>query len=318
MFAQLIHDYEQALQQIPALVASGLLLEPECHPVDYPLFHSHSVRVDVLRCDRLHPVISGNKWFKLKYNLILARQQQANKLVSYGGAWSNHLHALAYCANLLGIDAVGRIRGEEWQTRDNAMLADARNWGMTLEFLSRHAYRQETRLPHRVVNHDQYGIPEGGDNWAGVLGCMTLVPQRLASDYDLVVLALGTGCTFAGLRLSLPARIRLLGVSALKGDWPQREMRRRLSCWPAQGCGHYDILTDYHAGGFGRASPALLSFITDFGDNTELPLDPVYTGKAMWALCDLIQRRKITSGTRVLFIHSGGLQGVRGYQTLAG
>lgn len=316
MFSQLIDDFEQALRRIPALCDSGLLQAPIVQPVTRPVFSHHDVAVDVLRCDLLHPVISGNKWFKLKYNLLSALQRKV-ALASFGGAWSNHLHALAYCAQLTGLPGIGYVRGDELDAQANPMLADAGRWGMQLRFLSRQAYRQATADADRQRNPPLCLIPEGGDNWLGVLGCMTMIPGAIAHRYDQVVLAMGTGCTFAGLRLGLPARTHLLGVSVLKGEWPGPQMAQRLRRWPGCNREHYRILTGYHAGGYGRVTPELLSFVADFGDNTGIPLDPVYTGKAMWALCDQVQRGSIPSGSRVLFIHSGGLQGRRGYYSLS-
>ena len=316
MFSQLIDDFEQALRRIPTLRDSGLLQAPVVQPVTCPVFSRHDVAVDVLRCDLLHPVISGNKWFKLKYNLLPALRRNV-PLASFGGAWSNHLHALAYCAQLTGLASIGYVRGDELDAQANSMLADAKRWGMQLQFLSRQAYRRVAVDVDRKGDHPLCLIPEGGDNWLGVLGCMTMVPAAVACRYDQMVLAMGTGCTFAGLRLGLPVRTRLLGVSVLKGEWPGPRMAQRLQLWPGGNRENYRILTGYHTGGYGRVTPELLSFVADFGDNTGIPLEPVYTGKAMWALCDQVQRGSIPSGSRVLFIHSGGLQGRRGYHSLS-
>jgi 1-aminocyclopropane-1-carboxylate deaminase len=194
------------------------------------------------------------------------------------------------------------------------MLREAAGWGMSLRFVSRAEFRRlradsgDLRQPGRMI------IPEGGDNWPGLLGLAALgmSPDLAWHQYSHVVLAVGTGCTFAGLRLGLPPAVQLLGVSALKGDWVQAAMGQRLQQmgvserpWAVSGA--------YHRGGFGRVDPALLSFITEFEDNTGLLLDPVYTGKAMMALQAFSANGYFPRGSQVLFIHSGGLQGRRGF-----
>lgn len=314
----LISDLEQSLQQMPALAGSGLLQPPVIESLSFPLFAAQAVQVDVLRLDRLHPVISGNKWFKLKYNLVQALRAGQHTLLSFGGAWSNHLHALAFAAQLTGLQSRGIVRGDELDADANPMLQDAQRWGMQLEFVSRSRYREMTRTAFDANDAGVRVIPEGGDNECGVLGCVSLLPPDTHDRYDQVWLPVGTGCTFAGVRLALPARVNVQGVSALAGDWPRQQMQQRLLQWLPQTASHWNILTEYHEGGYGRVSPRLLSFIAEFGDNTGLPLDPVYTGKAMFALCDQLRHDRIPAGSRVLFLHTGGLQGARGFQNVAG
>lgn len=313
-----IADYEQSLQQWPELVASGLLVQPAIESLSLPLFAQRDVRVDVLRADLLHPRISGNKWFKLKYNLLLAREQGCQTLLSFGGAWSNHLHALAFAAHLVGMRSVGIVRGEELDAHSNPMLQEAQQWGMELAFVSRQCYRECTRTDGPAADAHTWIIPEGGDNHLGVLGCMSLVPRAAYAGYDQVWLALGTGCTLAGVRLALPPTVNVCGVSVLAGDWPRQQMQERLQQWNWHEQANWDVLTQYHAGGYGRAPAAVLSFVAEFGDNTGVPLEPVYTGKAMQALCDQVQRGIVSAGTRVLFIHTGGLQGARGFSSSTG
>lgn len=313
-----IADYEQSLQQWPELVASGLLVQPAIESLSLPLFAQRDVRVDVLRADLLHPRISGNKWFKLKYNLLLAREQGCQTLLSFGGAWSNHLHALAFAAHLVGMRSVGIVRGEELDAHSNPMLQEAQQWGMELAFVSRQRYREWTRADGPAADAHTWIIPEGGDNHPGVLGCMSLVPRAAYAGYDQVWLALGTGCTLAGVRLALPPTVNVCGVSVLAGDWPRQQMQERLQQWNWHEQANWDVLTLYHAGGYGRAPAAVLSFVAEFGDNTGVPLEPVYTGKAMQALCDQVQRGIVSAGTRVLFIHTGGLQGARGFSSSTG
>lgn len=309
---QLIAAYEESLAANSRLRESGLLAPLTIDPLCYAWFESKDVQVDILRCDQLHPIISGNKWFKLKYNLAQAQRDGCTELLSFGGAWSNHLHALACLGHLLGIKTVGKVRGDELDAAANSMLAEARQFGMELEFVDRRRYRDYRSDTTALSASHRWIIPEGGDNELGILGAGSLVMQSdlLQRNYSHVVVAVGTGCTFAGLRMTLPESVTLVGVAALKGAWVQREMLRRMHSYPKQG---WYLDSDHHFGGFGRVDPALLSFIAEFGDNTGLALDPIYTGKAMIALRDLIVDSVIPCGSRVLFVHSGGLQGRRGY-----
>ncbi len=314
MFQALIHTLEADLQQwLPDSLAT--LQQPALvQPVHDTLFTCHDIHLDVLRCDLLHPVISGNKWFKLKFNLALARRQGCTVLASFGGAWSNHLHALAYCAQALGMRSNGYVRGDELDAAANSMLRDAQGWGMQLHFVSRHQYR----TGQVDIEPGAWRIPEGGNNWPGLLGSMTMMPLALASRYDVIVLAWGTGCSALGVWLSVPDTTTVWAVSTLKGAWQQAALAQRLAGFSHLKSGGLALLTDYHQGGYGRVNPALLSFIREFGDNHNLPLDPVYSGKAMWGLCERIRQRSLPAGSRVLFVHTGGLQGARGFQSSSG
>lgn len=305
----LIPEYEAILQQrLPAAFAAELSA-PAIEPLAYAPWQAAGVNVDVLRCDRVHPVISGNKWYKLKYNLVAAWQQGCTTLASYGGAWSNHLHALAYCAHRLGMHSIGYVRGDELDADANPMLRDAQAWGMELRFLSRAQYRAK----QVAVDAATWLIPEGGDNEWGVLGCMTLLTPGQAEPYDVVVLPWGTGCTCIGVWRAVAQVTRLWGVSVLKGDWPARQFADYQRVQPIPQAQPAQILTAYHGGGYGRTTADLLSFIRDIGDNTGLSLEPVYSGKAMFALDDRIRNHALPAGSRVLFIHTGGLQGARGF-----
>ncbi|RLT88746.1 MAG: pyridoxal-phosphate dependent enzyme [Ketobacter sp. GenoA1] len=310
--SQQVACFETALAADPRLQASGLLATLDIDTLSYALFEACSVQVDVLRADQLHPVVSGNKWFKLKYNLLQAQRDGCRELLSFGGAWSNHLHALAYVGGLLGFKTCGIVRGNELDTAANPMLAEAQALGMELEFVSRQQFRYYREAPRQLAADLRWVIPEGGDNQLGQLGAASMLLQAhaVAGEYSHVVVAVGTGCTFAGLRQALPDSVKLVGVSALKGAWVEQDMARRMRGLPAGG---WYLDQAHHFGGFGKVTPDLLSFIRGFGDNTGLLLDPIYTGKAMMALQDLISESMIPCGSRVLFVHSGGLQGRRGF-----
>lgn len=314
MFSSLIPEYEAILRQrLPPAFAAGFR-EPAIQPLLYAPWQACGVQVDVLRCDQVHPVIAGNKWYKLKFNLVAAWQQGCNTLASFGGAWSNHLHALAYCAHRLDMHSIGYVRGDELDANANPMLRDASEWGMQLRFLSREQYRSKQMASDAAT----WLIPEGGDNQWGVLGCTTLLTPEQAKAYDVVVLPWGTGCTCVGLWRAVARVTRIWAVSVLKGDWPARQFADYQHANPQPDSRPAEILTAYHAGGYGRTTVELLSFIREIGDNTGLSLDPVYSGKALFALDDQIRKQALSAGSRVLFIHTGGLQGVRGFQSLTG
>ncbi|MBA56028.1 MAG: 1-aminocyclopropane-1-carboxylate deaminase [Pseudomonadales bacterium] len=303
---------ERELSAYSTLDDAGLLAPIEVQGVEFPPFAEHQVNVDVLRADQLHSVISGNKWFKLKYNFLQARHLNCDELLSFGGAWSNHLHALAFVGQMLGMRTHGIVRGDELTIDSSPMLREAHQYGMELEFVSRRQFRNYRGQYDDLLQDKRYVIPEGGDNDLGMLGAASLLFQTKAKleDYSHVLVAVGTGCTFAGLRLALPDHITLIGVSALKGAWVKQAMAERLSRFGEQ---NWMLDLDHHCGGFARTDQRLLSFVANFGDNTGLYLEPVYTGKVMLALQDLAGSDVVPPGSRVLFIHSGGLQGARGF-----
>ena len=315
LLAPLIADYEQQLNNLLPLERLELNLPIALQPLPLKKALGKEVQVSVLRSDGIHPTISGNKWFKLKYNLLAARVQGCEGVVSCGGAWSNHLHALAQGCGRLNIPAHGIVRGNELHASSNVMLQDAADQGMSLEFVDRAHYRSLRSV--KTVKRNHYFIPEGGDNWLGVLGAATMAsPLSKSAKGSLavshVVTAMGTGCTFAGLRLGLPDRIRLLGVSALKGQWPIQNMQQRFAPWfPYGQRNNWHIYTDYHRGGFGKTDSALKAFCSRFETEFGFALDYLYTGKAMMALVELIQKGVFEPGSHIVFVHSGGLQGNR-------
>ena len=322
------------LQQRP-LVAAGLFQPLSIQPLHWPAQQAAAVAVDLLRADQLHGVISGNKWFKLKYYLAWALKYQQSTLVSVGGAWSNHLHALAYSCQLLGLQSKGIVRGDELSVNANAMLADAARWGMVLDFVPRSSYRAQCDLLAQQEPTLKAGaplfIPEGGDSALGVMGAASVgqqIPVEL-SQYQAVLVAAGTGCTFAGLRLALPKQLKLIGISALKGAWQQVQMASRLRAY-AQGQGQgqaraadneavaseqmfgpWEFSDDFSGRGFAKLSPELVAFKQQFQQATQVELDAVYGVKLMYGLDTMLQSGQFTPGSKLLVIHSGGLQGNR-------
>ena len=304
------------------LDVSGIQLRvPTLESLVFPDFMKHQLEVAVLRLDNIHPIISGNKWFKLKYNVVVALQQDCKVLITFGGAWSNHLHAFSYLGARLGLRTIAIIRGEEWQQRTNPLLDDLRNWGTEIVAISRRDYQQrnDPRFQQSWLNKypGSYLIPEGGDNFLGMLGGISLVQglgrvdQQVIANAHGVALACGTANTFTALRLPLPAKIALLGVSALKNNqFPALVKQRFAAYWPLK-LKNWQIFPDFHHGGFGKISDPLRHFMDSFTAQTQLQLDPVYTAKLLWGMTHLAQAGYFPPGYRLVLVHTGGLQGCR-------
>ena len=276
------------------------------------------IQLDLLRLDRLHPQISGNKWFKLKNHLLEAEKKNISTVLSFGGAWSNHIHALAAAGHLSGFQTIGVIRGEQ-PGNPSAMLQDAEHWGMQLHFTSRTDYRLKHE-PHfqqqllTTLNQSQDDVlivPEGGSGSLGVAGCETILTAGNidSGDYDQIWLACGTGATLAGIVRATDPDTLVRGIAVLKGaDFLYGDIRQYL---PPH-YNHWKLEMDHHCGGYGKTSPQLLQFIESFEAETGIPLDHVYTGKMMLALKQHIEAGNLEKGSRILAMHTGGLQGKRG------
>lgn len=281
------------------------------------LGHCQGVALSVLRLDRAHALAPGNKWFKLKPNLALAEQQGAKVLASFGGSWSNHLHALAALGREKSWPTVGFVRGQPETL--TACLGDAQRWGMELRFLSHGDYRR--RHDPQFVNHllagleSPYLIPEGGANRAALQGCAEiaeLIPEQ-GRDYDAVLLACGTGTTLAGLALGLDERVELIGFPVVKNaHYLQGDITAMMA---EAGMERINWRLDYRAShsGFGKLSVEQASFLQDFERREGLQLDPVYTAKLFWAVEQMCRAGEFRPGQRLLLIHTGGLQGRRGF-----
>ncbi|MBX2968868.1 MAG: 1-aminocyclopropane-1-carboxylate deaminase/D-cysteine desulfhydrase [Cyclobacteriaceae bacterium] len=272
-----------------------------------PLFDQAGVRVLVKREDLNHPYVSGNKWWKLKYNLEEAKRPGYKTLLTFGGAYSNHIFSTAAAAHELGFESIGIIRGEETLPL-NPTLSFAKSCGMKLKYISREAYRQKTnpafieKLCHEFG--DFYLIPEGGTNALAVKGVEEFA-QTLGDGFDYLCCAVGTGGTLTGLVKGTPADKTILGLSVLKGgDFLNGEVERMLE----KKTENWGIQTDYHFGGYGKTTEALLKFIKDQSIKNNLPLDSVYTGKLVAGVYDLIQVGYFGRGATILAVHSGGLQ----------
>jgi 1-aminocyclopropane-1-carboxylate deaminase len=274
------------------------------------------IKLFIKREDQNHPHISGNKWWKLKYNLQAAQQQKHNTLLTFGGAYSNHIYATAAAANELGLKSIGIIRGEETLPL-NATLAFAKSRGMQLHYVSREAYRNKHSTEFIQSLHDRFGdfylIPEGGTNSLAIKGVAEFAQQlQHEAAFDYVCLPVGTGGTIAGLIAGMNEQTQVVGISVLKnGEFLVDEVKSHLKTFSDRVYGNWRIETSYHHGGYAKTNPQLFEFIHTMNQQHQLPLDPVYTAKLMWGVIDMIEKEKFTPGSNVLMLHTGGLQGLQ-------
>ena len=279
------------------------------HQIKDALFDERGLKVFVKRDDLIHPIISGNKWRKLKYLLKKAQSANKNHLVTFGGAFSNHLLATAAAGAKFGLKTTGFVRGE---AVNNDTLFLCRMHGMNLVFVSRESYTDKQGLYNQFFEHDAdaFFIDEGGASPEAALGCSELV-NELTETYHHIFCACGTGTTAAGIinglqRHHLPTRFN--AVPVLKNGGFMRNEIDKLLDTPV----NYDLHLDYHFGGYGKTNEALISFIEKFVANTGILIEPVYTGKMFYALYDLAAKDYFKPGSSILAIHSGGIWGLLG------
>jgi 1-aminocyclopropane-1-carboxylate deaminase len=265
--------------------------------------------VDVLRLDLIHPTITGNKWYKLKFNLLAAQKNNIDTILTFGGAYSNHIFATAAAGQIFACKTIGIIRGEETLPL-NPCLTFATNAGMKLVYVDRTSYRNKHTVEFLDALHEKFGefyvIPEGGANELAVEGVAELA-QTLPQDYDAVVCACGTGTTLAGLRKGFGLNTKIIGIPVLKnGEFLYSEINQLLTNELLQK--NYTLLTNYAWGGYAKTPEALLQFIADFTIKNSIPLEPIYTGKLFFAVHDLIQQNYFKNQQKILMVHSGGHQ----------
>lgn len=269
----------------------------------------NKISVFIKREDLLHPQISGNKFRKLKYNLIKARQLNQRTLLTFGGAYSNHIAAVAAAGHEFGFNTIGIIRGEELvdKINDNPTLRLAQQQGMRLVFISRADYRRKTEPNFIQALQNQFGefylIPEGGTNALAVQGCTEILTAQDKQQFDYICCAVGTGGTIAGLIETSTDQQMVLGFPALKGDFLQAEIQQ----WTQKT--NWELVPGYHWGGYAKTTPALLQFVQDFYGQNGIEIEPVYTGKMLFGIFDLIQQGYFPAHSQILVIHTGGLQG---------
>jgi 1-aminocyclopropane-1-carboxylate deaminase len=289
--------------------------DPPIQEITLPALKRAGVRLFVLREDLNHPTIAGNKWWKLKYNLMAAQREGHTTLLTFGGAYSNHIAATAAAASSIGFKSIGIIRGEAASPL-NPTLNLAQENGMTLHYTSRQAYRNKTDEAFIQELRDRFGnfylIPEGGTNRAAVQGTAEWGTKISALKFDYVCLACGTGGTMAGLVGGLNGASELLGISVLKdGAFLQGTIDTLTENYFQKVYGNWHLLTSYHHGGYAKVSEPLLAFIGDMKNQHDLPLDPVYTGKLLWAVMEEVRKGRFKKGSSILAIHTGGLQGAQ-------
>lgn len=274
-------------------------------------FFSKNISLHIKREDLLHPIISGNKWRKLKYNLEAAKNQNQSKLITFGGAFSNHIVAVAGAGAAFGFETIGVIRGEELQDKisENPSLLEAQNLGMKFVFITREEYRNKESVEFidglRKVYGDFYLIPEGGTNDLAIKGCEEIVTES-DNEFDFICCAVGTGGTISGIINSSNVNQKIIGFSSLKGDFLQNDIAKFATKQ------NWSINCDYHFGGYGKVTDELIDFINSFYSEQEISLDPIYTGKMLFGIYDLIEKGFFPEDSKILAIHTGGLQGIKG------
>ncbi len=283
--------------------------------LDLSILKEKNIILALKREDLLHPYVSGNKYRKLKYNLQAAKENGVGTLVTFGGAFSNHIAAVAYAGKEWGIKTIGVIRGEELKENwyQNQTLVQAHKNGMEFKFVSRQVYREKDTAAFIAQLKKQLGdfylVPEGGTNALAVKGCEEILVEA-DREFDIICTCVGTGGTIAGLINSSFEHQKVLGFSALKGDFLLDVISEITSK------DNWRLITDYHFGGYAKITEELVRFINDFKSETGIPLDPIYTGKMLFGLFHMIKNDNFVSGTKILAVHTGGIQGIHGMNSV--
>jgi 1-aminocyclopropane-1-carboxylate deaminase/D-cysteine desulfhydrase-like pyridoxal-dependent ACC family enzyme len=280
------------------------------------LFNDKNIRLLIKRDDLLHPIISGNKFRKLKYNIWQAKKDGQKRLLTFGGAYSNHIHAVAAAGKQWGFETIGIIRGERNYPL-NDTLSFASKCGMKIYYISREEYRRKIEAEFIEQMHNNFGefylLPEGGSNLLAVKGCAEIV-REISVPYDCLCCPCGTGATMAGLIAGSHGEKAVLGFSVLKG---MRDLEENVAQWVVKYCGkeviNWNIIHEYHFGGYAKVNPSLFSFINDFHLKHNILLDPVYTGKMIFGIFDLNRKDYFRGGSTIIAIHTGGLKGWDGF-----
>lgn len=283
------------------------------------MLSKRGIRLLIKRDDLLHPHISGNKWRKLKYNLIEARNNAQNTLLTFGGAYSNHIAAVAAAGKAFQFKTIGLIRGERVSPL-NPTLDFAESSGMKLKFITRTRFRDKNNPDYieqlKAEFGDFYLIPEGGTNCLALKGCEEIIAEvstQLPQLPDYFCCACGTGGTVSGMISALQNQKSVLGFSVLKGDFMRKEVSNLLETCATPPLTNWQISNDYHFGGYAKYQPELIEFINAFKKESGIPLDPIYTGKLFFGIFDLIEKGFFEEGCTVLAVHTGGLQGIEGF-----
>lgn len=274
-----------------------------------------TISLFIKREDQLHPYISGNKFRKLKYNLAQAKKENKVTLLTFGGAFSNHILAVASAGKEYGFKTIGIIRGEELKDKiaDNPTLKKAQDFGMVFDFVTREIYSDKSNPKFIQQLTTQFGdfylIPEGGTNDLAVKGCEEIL-NSADEEFDYICCAVGTGGTISGIINCSKSSQQVLGFPALKGDFLREDIRKFVAN------SNWELITDYHFGGYAKVTEELILFINKFYQKYKIPLDPIYTGKMMFGILDLIEKKYFPINSKILVIHTGGLQGIAGMNAI--
>ena len=273
-----------------------------------------SVNIFLKRDDLIHNIVSGNKWRKLKYNFEVAHSEGYRTILSFGGAYSNHLHALSYAAHINGFNSIGVIRGEKHKNI-NSTLSFCQDYNMLLHYIKRHDYRlnkysEKFKSSLKEKFGDFFLIPEGGNNLLGVKGCEEIL-QEVDITYDYVCCPVGSGCTISGLIRSMNQNTHLLGFCPFSKVEEQRDSI--ISFCSHMPLDNWELIPDYEFGGFGKINSNLIKFVRQFKIDYSIELDLLYMGKLFYFLFDLINKGCFRKKSRILILHTGGLQGLNGF-----
>ena len=279
------------------------------------LFTKNNIHVSIKREDLIHPIVSGNKFRKLKYNLLEAKNQNHKTILTFGGAFSNHIAAVAFAGSENGFKTIGVIRGDELvdKIQENPTLKFAQECGMQFEFVTRNQYHNKNDASFidylKLKCGDFYLIPEGGTNELAVKGCEEILTAD-DNEFDYICCCVGTAGTISGIINSSSISQKILGFPALKGDFLNDEIRTFAKN------NNWQLITDYHFGGYAKITDELINFINDFSIDYKVLLDPIYTAKMAFGVIDLINKGFFVANSKILMIHSGGLQGIQGINNL--
>jgi len=283
--------------------------------IEDPLIQKSGINLIVLRTDLNHPTISGNKWYKLKYNLVEIKKNRFDTLLTFGGAYSNHIHAAASAGKLFNINTIGVIRGEEYSPL-NPTLSIAKENGMLLHYVSRKNYR-ERKNPEFIQSlrekfGDFYLLPEGGTNLLALTGCSEIV-NSININYDLICCACGTGGTLAGIIAGLNGSKKALGFAVLKGaEFLKIDVERLILDYSAKKYKNWQMNHNYHFGGYAKTNEELIKFVRRFREINDIPIEPIYTGKMFYGIYNLAEENYFENGETIIAVHTGGLQGLAG------
>ena len=285
--------------------------------INFSFLKEKGVELFIKREDLIHPFVSGNKFRKLKYNIQEALQHKKETLLTFGGAFSNHIVATAIAGKIAGLKTIGIIRGEELGKNlahtlsQNETLKTAYSNGMQLHFVSRIDYREKSSKEFIQQLKKEFGsfylVPEGGTNEQAIKGCEEILTKE-DEKFDYICSAIGTGGTISGLINTSKPHQKVIGFPALKGSFLQKEIEQYV-----KKDNNWQLHTNYHFGGYAKYNADLISFINWFYHETQIPLDPIYTGKMLFGIVDLIKKNYFSAGSKILAIHTGGIQGVFGF-----